>query len=44
MDVGLALQAAFHEGTIYEPSVLSVDETKLLAQPSSPASRRSTCR
>ncbi|MGP8254625.1 MAG: 50S ribosomal protein L10 [Methanoregula sp.] len=32
MDVGLALQAAFHEGTIYEPSVLSVDETKLLAQ------------
>jgi len=32
MDVGLALQAALHEGTIYEPSVLAVDETKLLAQ------------
>jgi large subunit ribosomal protein L10 len=32
MDVGLALQAAFHEGSIYEPSVLAVDETKILAQ------------
>ena len=32
MDVGLALQVAFHDGTIYEPSVLSVDEEKLLAQ------------
>jgi large subunit ribosomal protein L10 len=32
MDVGLALQAAFHEGNLYEPSVLAVDETKLLAQ------------
>ena len=32
MDVGLALQVAFHDGSIYEPAVLSVDETKLLAQ------------
>jgi len=32
MDVGLALQAAFHEGSIYEPSVLSVDETVLFGQ------------
>ena len=32
MDVGLALQVAFHDGNIYEPSVLSVDETALLAQ------------
>lgn len=32
MDVGLALQAAFHEGSIYEPSVLSVDEKVLLEQ------------
>jgi len=32
MDVGLALQAAFHDGSIYEPSVLSVDETALLGQ------------
>ena len=32
MDVGLALQVAFHNGSIYEPAVLSVDETKLLAQ------------
>ena len=32
MDVGLALQAAFHDGSIYEPSVLAVDETKILAQ------------
>ncbi len=32
MDVGLALQVAFHDGNIYEPAVLSVDETKLLAQ------------
>ena len=37
MDVGLALQAAFHEGTIYEPSVLSVDETK--SPRTAPASR-----
>ncbi len=32
MDVGLALQAAFHDGNLYEPSVLAVDETKFLAQ------------
>jgi large subunit ribosomal protein L10 len=32
MDVGLALQAAFHDGSIYEPSVLSVDETVILGQ------------
>ncbi|MFZ0005708.1 MAG: 50S ribosomal protein L10 [Methanoregula sp.] len=32
MDVGLALQVAFHDGSIYEPSVLAVDETKVLAQ------------
>jgi len=32
MDVGLALQAAFHEGNLYEPSVLAVDEEKILAQ------------
>ncbi|MFA6331838.1 MAG: 50S ribosomal protein L10 [Methanoregula sp.] len=32
MDVGLALQAALHEGNIYEPSVLSVDETVILGQ------------
>lgn len=32
MDVGLALQVAYHEGGIFEPSVLSVDETVVLAQ------------
>jgi len=32
MDVGLALQAAFHEGSVYEPSVLAVDETVILGQ------------
>ena len=32
MDVGLALQAAFHDGSLYEPSVLAVDEEKILAQ------------
>ncbi len=32
MDVGLALQAAFHDGSIYEPSVLAVDETVILGQ------------
>ena len=32
MDVGLALQVAYHDGSIYEPSVLSVDETVLLGQ------------
>jgi len=32
MDVGLALQAAFHDGSIYEPSVLSIDEAVILGQ------------
>jgi large subunit ribosomal protein L10 len=32
MDVGLALQAAFYEGDMYEPSVLAIDETAILAQ------------
>ena len=32
MDVGLLLQAAFHEGSVYEPSVLAVDETVILGQ------------
>ena len=32
MDVGLALQAACHDGNVYEPSVLSVDETVILGQ------------
>ncbi len=32
MDVGLALQAAFADGEIFEPSVLSVDETVILGQ------------
>jgi large subunit ribosomal protein L10 len=32
MDVGLALQVAYHEGGIFEPSVLAVDETVILAQ------------
>lgn len=32
MDVGLILQAAFHEGSVYEPSVLAVDETVILGQ------------
>lgn len=32
MDVGLALQAAFHEGNLYEPKVLAVDETVILGQ------------
>jgi len=32
MDVGLILQAAFYEGDIYEPSVLAIDETAVLAQ------------
>jgi large subunit ribosomal protein L10 len=32
MDVGLALQAAFHEGQMYEPSVLAIDEAKILGQ------------
>jgi len=32
MDVGVILQAAFHDGNIYEPSVLAVDETVILGQ------------
>jgi large subunit ribosomal protein L10 len=32
MDVGLALQAAFYEGDVYEPGVLAIDETAILAQ------------
>ena len=32
MDVGVALQAAFHDGSIYEPAVLAVDETVILGQ------------
>jgi large subunit ribosomal protein L10 len=32
MDVGLALQAAYHGGDIFEPSVLAVDETVIFAQ------------
>jgi large subunit ribosomal protein L10 len=32
MDVGLSLQAVFHDGDIFEPSVLAVDETAILGQ------------
>jgi len=32
MDVGLALQVAYYEDEIYEPSVLAVDETVILGQ------------
>ncbi|MFA6225978.1 MAG: 50S ribosomal protein L10 [Methanoregula sp.] len=32
IDVGLALQVAYHEGGIFEPSVLAVDETVILGQ------------
>lgn len=32
MDVGLALQVAYHEGGVFEPSVLAVDETVILGQ------------
>jgi large subunit ribosomal protein L10 len=32
MDVGLALQAAFYDGDVYEPSVLAIDETAILEQ------------
>jgi len=32
MDVGVLLQAAFHDGSIYEPSVLAVDETVIIGQ------------
>jgi large subunit ribosomal protein L10 len=31
-DVGVILQAAFHDGSIYEPSVLAIDETVILGQ------------
>jgi large subunit ribosomal protein L10 len=32
MDVGLLLQVAYYEKDIYEPSVLSIDETAIMAQ------------
>jgi len=32
MDVGLILQAAFFEGSLYEPSVLAIDEDLILRQ------------
>jgi large subunit ribosomal protein L10 len=32
MDVGLLLQAAFHDGSLYEPKVLAVDEAVTLGQ------------
>jgi large subunit ribosomal protein L10 len=32
MDVGVLLQAAYHDGSIYESSVLAVDETVILGQ------------
>lgn len=32
MDVGLMLQAAFYEGSIFEPSVLNIDESVFLGQ------------
>jgi large subunit ribosomal protein L10 len=32
MDVGLLLQVAYFEGDMYEPSVLAIDEDKILAQ------------
>jgi large subunit ribosomal protein L10 len=32
MDVGLALQVAYHDGGIFEPSVLAVDETVIIGQ------------
>jgi len=32
MDVGLALQVAYHEGGVFEPSVLAVDEMVILGQ------------
>ena len=32
MDVGLALQVAFHDGSIYEPSVLAIDEAAIIGQ------------
>jgi len=32
MDVGLALQAAYYEGNVFEPSVLAIDEAAILEQ------------
>ncbi len=32
MDVGLSLQVAYYENSVYEPSVLEVDETVILGQ------------
>ena len=32
MDVGLALQVAYYENEVYEPSVLAIDETVILGQ------------
>jgi large subunit ribosomal protein L10 len=32
MDVGLALQAAYFEGDVFEPSVLAIDEAAILEQ------------
>jgi len=32
MDVGLILQAAFFEGSVYEPSVLAIDEDLIISQ------------
>jgi large subunit ribosomal protein L10 len=32
MDIGLILQAAFFEGTVYEPSVLAIDEDLIFRQ------------
>ena len=32
MDVGLALQAAYYEGDVFEPSVLAIDEAAILEQ------------
>jgi large subunit ribosomal protein L10 len=38
MDVGLALQVAYYENDLYEPSVLAIDEEAILAQISLAAS------
>jgi large subunit ribosomal protein L10 len=32
MDIGLILQAAYFEGTVYEPSVLGIDEDLIYRQ------------
>jgi len=44
MDVGLALQVAYHEGDIFEPSVLAVDETVISDRSHLPAGRHSPSR